>query len=354
MSLVEVLIALVILSITVVVGMMQVEINSKELTTNNLAVTLQNLSTNLSSTILNDLAWTYTVTDSTNSSMSCLSGYVDCFGQTGTFQLRDSTGTVYFNSNDATAGFSISGQACTGFSATGSTLCPIGLKLKWTPICISGSCVNPMVQVSGTFTLNSTVKVNQVALARRNFNVLRQRVYGGIQTTPMTFGNFSGGVVVTSSSVASSSNLLVYPAGTGVTSSNLEPNQFLDVIYTYDLSYTNGAASTDAANQANFCFFAIGGNPNTAPCIYEWYQSKGNWVLRARGTIVYTASASDAMTAGNQFEFGWQNGQMTFYYQNHRRFVFSEIYSLPLSVAFHPGSVSYSPTGFANMVFNFL
>lgn len=108
-------------------------------------------------THLNDReAWQKTISDSPyNTNLECLHRRTSCLDKGGSFRLRDRANNIVYDPTNRNAGFSNGMQPCDAFDeANGNDACPLRLELKWTPVC-TGSCVSPLVKVTGTFIYKS-------------------------------------------------------------------------------------------------------------------------------------------------------------------------------------------------------
>ena len=146
--------------------------------------------------------------------------------------------------------------------------------------------------------------------------------------------------------------LNVYPGGSDNTTVDLEPCQAIAITFNYSSAYSNGASPADLATQASACIYDSNDNPANPTCIFEWRWVNTSWQLYARGgaSPVAGALASDSNTATTTFQITLNNGLASFYYNSQRRFIFSEIYRLPLRIKFVVPSTSYSPLGFTDII----
>lgn len=180
----EVLIAIVILSV-VSVGITRLFSSSLKLQLrSNTTSSLDSLKRDFISYVNNDSAWQYTVADAVNANMACLKNSLACThngnSTTGSpagiplssqpFRLRDAAnGIVYDAVTDPTAGYTMNGSPCTGFSSSGNDSCPIQYTLTWSAIC-TGSCINPQIRVSARLDFQPSSASRNLALNRDNYS----------------------------------------------------------------------------------------------------------------------------------------------------------------------------------------
>lgn len=121
-------------------------------------------------------AWMVTLNDPRNSTFACLKNATDCRGAGGSFLALDTAGNpiLGYLSTSPTAGFSSSGIPCGTFSGaagTGSDACPFRLVLTWRPVCAgTGPCLNPTVQINGTWIYNPHSVQRTIAFNNANYN----------------------------------------------------------------------------------------------------------------------------------------------------------------------------------------
>jgi hypothetical protein len=310
--------------------------------------------TDLVNNVQNDQAWSRTVQDITNASLSCLRLETDCYSGTaanGTFQLRDAADAVVYDGRSPTSGFTIQGLPCTTFDPVlGNPLCPIHYDLRWEAQCIASPCINPPIKVTATADVRFAEKrATVVNLTRFNFTMFRKRIYCAAAPAAWNLSQASAPATCSPTAAFSTNPALVYPAGMCASVGEVDPCNTTRILFNYSFAYSNGASVVDAENQARVCFYQSSGNPLVSPCIFEWNHSQGVWSLAANGVTVYTAPAIESVSSTRDFEFTLSNGLMRFYFNGSRRYTFPVPYTLPLRVSFQPGSASYSPTGFNNI-----
>lgn len=169
MTLVEVMIVVTIMSM---VGLgtatMMSNVNSVQRRAT-LKVTAAELQSNLETLLRNDRAWANSINSATNDSLlGCLRDSVTnpanyCQHGIGNsianFEVRDSAGDVFFQSNTQTIGFNQDGETCNTYVQkpnAGNDACPFRYNLTWYALCPNGevSCRKPQVIIVGDFEFN--------------------------------------------------------------------------------------------------------------------------------------------------------------------------------------------------------
>lgn len=356
-GIIEVMVGAALLMTAIMGALFVTGINSTTASDNPISIGLAIAKTALVNNIQNDQSWSRTVQDLGNTSMDCLRNQTDCFSgtpATGFFALRDAANTLTYNGQSPTEGFTIQGTPCSTYDpVNGNALCPIRFNVQWVALCTGLPCINPPLRVIGTAEVKFTAKRSTVVnLSRFNFDVYRKRVYCPATPAAWDLVPAQPPVTCTPANATSGTNGLVFPAGTCISSGSIDACKTTRLAFTYAPAFSGGALLGDAANQARVCWYASGADPVTAPCIYEWHQSKGIWSLAANGVTVYTAPAVESVSSFLDFEFTLNNGSMRFYLNGTRRYFFDLSYRLPMQVSFRPGSTSYSPLGFRTIRFN--
>ena len=352
-GIIELMIALGILASAISVAMFMVQQSKSSQSLNGFMLRMQSVRYSLTMAIQNDQAWTATVNSAGNFSFKCIRDLSSCRNAGGSFDLLDPTGLKdIYDGRSPTSGFAPDGTLCSTFdSPVRNPKCPLHLNLSWSPICPPAPdlCLNPTVQINGDFVYSSSNKGTSMNWKMFAFEFLRQKIFCAADPVPFNLSIESGPVTTSPNSVTSTSTAMIYPAGAGL-STIMESCGLGTTIFQYPNAYTGGAVVSDAANQASVCFIAKGQPPASAPCLFEWYVSKEQWVLRSNGAVVYTALAGESGDQTAEYSFTMHNGQMTFYYGGQRRFVFPTLYGFELQALFRPGSSVYS-TGFNNVTF---
>ncbi len=168
----------------------------------NMAERNQELLVSIVNLINNQQAWRLTVDDPTNTNLDCIKDPAkfpaiaqagNCtMASGGTFDLLDTAGAVFVNTNTATAGYTLDSGACNTYSAAGNSACPLRAELTWRPLCVS--CTRNQVEI--TITIRNTptgveprVITRKVVRYAQNGDVdlvLNYKLEGALATTAPT------------------------------------------------------------------------------------------------------------------------------------------------------------------------
>lgn len=160
-SFLELLIAIGLLSTaTMAIMSMNVSLSTKQADLNSL-FQIDSVRQNIQVLVRNQSSWVKTTHMSLNASpggMGCLNDGTPCTengSASGTpitnrrFAIYDPAGTLIFDATNTANGFTFDGTPCSSFSQSGNDECPFRFELTWSAQCTSGSCVNPVVKVTG-------------------------------------------------------------------------------------------------------------------------------------------------------------------------------------------------------------
>jgi hypothetical protein len=143
--------------------------------------TIAQIQLNIANTVNDSNSWQVTLSDSNhNSAMNCIAtktctaameptGFVLWPAQTTNYSDSNLAEAIY-NGINPSAGYTLSGQPCSRFSASGNGSCPIHVNLKWsTPGCTPAPC-SPSVEITADILFrpgaNSTLgSINESHLA---------------------------------------------------------------------------------------------------------------------------------------------------------------------------------------------
>lgn len=134
----------------------------------------------ITQSILNNSAWSATLSASSNTNLSCVSSETDCSGITGPIDIYDPTGTLLINTMSSTAGFTENNSPCSEFSNSGNALCPIRIEVQWQALCTNPGCAQPMAKISILFRYLSDSSGVPINAAAYNIDLFRE------QPTPKT------------------------------------------------------------------------------------------------------------------------------------------------------------------------
>lgn len=107
---------------------------------------------NIMQALNSNAGWTATLADS---DIDCLKSRTDCGtsrGMSFPVSAMRADGLRLTSRTDSSYGFTESGDACTGFSASGNDLCPYKYEVRVSVVCpATGACTNPQEKITGTF-----------------------------------------------------------------------------------------------------------------------------------------------------------------------------------------------------------
>lgn len=174
-SLVEVLVALGLLSVATMITMLYVsQVQSGQDTAKkSMKETLLTMRRDIQQHIKNNEAWAFMVNDPENAPMSCLSAG-NCADDTPhAFRVLNAANEVVYDPLTPTHGFTLDGANCNEFNPDGaSDTCPIRLDLTWQPLCTAGAC--GQVRINGVWsTRGNPAALMSIDLSSYNFSIIR-------------------------------------------------------------------------------------------------------------------------------------------------------------------------------------
>ncbi|MBK7962854.1 MAG: type II secretion system protein [Bdellovibrionales bacterium] len=160
-SLVEVMVVLGIISIAFVFIMGLIEMVNSERQRTIVITTLESLRNRTAQYMIRNDSRKKTLESGANFVQLCAPAVLPCTVEyEGSFKLVDALGNTVVDSNIATTGFNINGEACNTFDAiNGNDACPIRLELRWKGPCKptdanvipATACPSPILFLSGDF-----------------------------------------------------------------------------------------------------------------------------------------------------------------------------------------------------------
>lgn len=185
-TLVETLIVMGLL-IVVIFGVATVfHLTSRLQVENSLDASLADIRQDIRNLLRDDTSWSNTTLETANTSLQCLtSGTCALNTWKPILKLRDSNNAVAYDFSNPKVGFSTSGDICSGFSTTTTTLsCPLQAILKWRAVCASPCTGVPQLEFLLSFAvtapsanasgLTDVLNTNQLSMSYlRNYTIYK-------------------------------------------------------------------------------------------------------------------------------------------------------------------------------------
>lgn len=186
-SLVETLVASAIAVFIAVGGASLVMEASKYQAELSARAALEGVRQNILANLANEKAWRRTIQK--NSLMQCLArnAYCTTNGQQNGAAIANMNFDLYeadsvppsnppkeaiVKTSDPSAGFTINGASCSGFSAAGNDACPFQYRMTWSAVCPPGNCLAPQIKVNATLTYRPSTTSSQ----KMNIDVSRYSI----------------------------------------------------------------------------------------------------------------------------------------------------------------------------------
>ena len=155
------------------------------------SMNLDQIRRNVVTIISSDAAMKNIVSDSVNStaSMACLFNGTAC-GAGGPIRILDQNNAVAVDLGP-NMGLTPNGDVCNTFNpAVPDRTCPYQLLLNWTPQCAGGapSCTNPLIVISGAFTVATTNASDTINTSRYGITLYRSYIFSVPSTVQLATG----------------------------------------------------------------------------------------------------------------------------------------------------------------------
>lgn len=351
LTLLEVLVAISILTTTIVLSFGVIASINKQAKHSEVVSQILVSRTNLVNTIRNKVIWKSIVEN--NTSMECLKNFSDCRGlggnPAGEFDIYLEDASKWYSSSTATQGFNLKGEVCNEFSnsGNGSPLCPTKLKLYWYPLCHpTETCIKPLVQIRGEFDIRTPQLAFNFNTSRINFDFIQSTQFCDEQVTPASLTAHDSGVALNlvGNSSLNSTSAASRPGGFAVIDQEITHCNSVRFGFKVDLL----APAADTENETYICFFApTTADPLTSVCTYGFRHifdgTKNTYRLENSGSTVFLYP--NAINSSDSFEFQISNGIIKFYQNDSLRHIFSMPIVSKTKIKMKPAALSYSPLG---------
>lgn len=281
----------------------------------------------------------------------------NCSTLNGAIDIYDYSNQKTYDFQNASFGFSLTGEPCTTFNpvaGSGDPNCPLKINLTAKSLCANADCVNPLLKISGQFVYNGNKDYSNIRVSNMDFTVYKSNIYCPAQPTPIALNTFLTVNLIGANQVVSTVAGKNSSAGYAESSVNLVPCRNVSIKFNNDLaaSVPGGLTLADAENTSNVCLY----DPDSGKCVFTseyTYDSVGSVYTYKlsydppSGTKSSVAQKPSWLTISgtSQAEFQVVNGLVKFCIDGQCLHYFEGKLDFPFKVRFQPAGSDYSPNG---------
>lgn len=373
LTLLETLVSLVVVSVTIFSSLylMQEMMAQTRITQSDLDYAI--IRNQILASVMDDRILVPTVQGALNPNLACFMNQDqvaltsrNCFGKSGILSTYDIKGNLEYDFSQATAGFGPDGGVCNIYNPSPGVpdpRCPLKLNLNWQSVCEAADpeCVNPPIQITGTFEFNGGPAQRSPMLKIFNFNIIRNVSYCPVQSNPVSLQVVPAQPNVTLSPVGIPTRVVSLDAGKVLSTGSAQftqrivPCREILIYFQDDMNSPPVIPLTfaDAENRSRICLV----DEETGTCVFEIIRSRiagtNSITLNYKAVTQFTTPGTMLISSGSVFSIHIKRNLVQVQLDDKTFYTFSQKLNFPFRARFTPAGKDYSPSGFSNISTSF-